>query len=314
MMTFEQKLTKYIEEGKIVFYDYLQYKKAAGWKNTVPGDNWERPLIVKPAFYNASFLHNLKDKYYLGLPIKEILKSTYSKKRSSLAVLALSLYFPKFIIVNFEASSCFDYFKEHFNFKTEDCINHTVLLVDLDGTKAIIDTTLGIITDLSIYEDLFKLTLSSTITSDALKETDTYTYLKKYANDDYKKFSDYESILDEFMFICETEANIMSKKPLTNDDLNLRKFLSEQVLTQSNKGSMIALNNALKNFFLGNGRYQYPDKNMYSLTDDNDDTCLYNIYDDSKKQDMVKVISSVVSKFKNRKVRKLTDTEGNKKA
>ena len=74
MTKFEEQMLKAQEEDKIIFYDYLQYKKAAGWFTKFSHINWNRPEVIKKAMYDANFLSNLPDYYFMGFPIKELLK------------------------------------------------------------------------------------------------------------------------------------------------------------------------------------------------------------------------------------------------
>lgn len=51
MSVWENKWRKAIDEDKIIFYDYISYKRAAGWCTGLINDDWGRPSEVKKARY-----------------------------------------------------------------------------------------------------------------------------------------------------------------------------------------------------------------------------------------------------------------------
>lgn len=68
---FERNLEWAKENEKVVYYDYINYKRAAGWWTGLINDDWHRPTTIQKAKYNGEFLHNLSDYYFLGFPIKK---------------------------------------------------------------------------------------------------------------------------------------------------------------------------------------------------------------------------------------------------
>ena len=61
---FEINLELAQENDKVVYYDYISYKRAAGWWTGLRNDDWNMITIIQKAKYNGEFLNNLPN-YYL---------------------------------------------------------------------------------------------------------------------------------------------------------------------------------------------------------------------------------------------------------
>lgn len=61
---FERKLELAQENDKVVYYDYISYKRDAGWWTGLRNDDWNMITIIQKAKYNGEFLNNLPN-YYL---------------------------------------------------------------------------------------------------------------------------------------------------------------------------------------------------------------------------------------------------------
>ena len=112
---FERNLRWALECEKIVYYDYLNYKRAAGWWTGLINDDWNRPSVIQKAKYNGEFLHNLPYYYFLGFPIKELLKVSYANGHCHACAVALSLYFDDFEIITCNLQN----YASHYNIKSE---------------------------------------------------------------------------------------------------------------------------------------------------------------------------------------------------
>lgn len=74
----EERMKEVKDNDKVVFYDYLLYKRESGWLAGIFNDDWYRPKKIQIANYNGSFFRNLPEYYFLGFSIKELLKLYYS--------------------------------------------------------------------------------------------------------------------------------------------------------------------------------------------------------------------------------------------
>ncbi|MCH5167303.1 MAG: hypothetical protein J1F35_05360 [Erysipelotrichales bacterium] len=298
MTKFEKNLLNAQNEDKIIYYDYLSYKKAAGWTSGAVVDDWRRPMIVKKAKYNGNFLNSLPDYYFLGIPIKELLKSTYASGFSAACTVALSLCFDDFEIITCNLAN----YAEH---TKNDYFESTFLVVDIDGVKTAIDPTFGFITDYDTYNEIFNLQEIKKISSDQVKDTKTYDHIKSlrdYVGPEISKdnvlvlqkgswsptlaHEMYEMVLDEHMYFCEGDAKIIREnkeddKALTMDDVVLADFIGRSLLATSTKGCIISWRRKYNNKDVGNARFIYPATVLNSLEDDEKDNNLYSIYDSS---------------------------------
>ena len=286
MTIFEEQMLKAQEEDQIIFYDYLRYKKAAGWKTRFSDTDWLRPEKIKKARYDANFLKNLPDYYFLGFPIKELLKTDYSNGKCSACAIALSLCFDDFEIVTCNLKNYVDYHNEYYTKKTED-FEHTVLLVNLDNRKVVIDTTFGFITDIKTYNDIFKMENVSILFSDEIKKTEVYKYINDRKN--IKVLSEKNNIEDkelqkehiekitEYENLCKQYKNEYNKR--------LESFINVDLLNTSNKEIFIKWS-LLIYVRPDNLHIEYPNKNLNSLEDDEFDLTLddRSLYEETKRR------------------------------
>lgn len=317
MTKIDDKLLAAQNNDKVVFYDYLSYKRAAGWENGLNSNDWIRPKNVRRAIYNSDFLRNLPDHYFLGIPVKELVKSSYSVCYSHACAVALSLYVKDFELITFKSKSYNEkYLKKH----KKRIVNEeqTVLVIDLDGVKTVVDTTAGLITDYETYKSIFDLKDINVITSDDLNKTRTYSYIKSLKdfsgpdlnNDNIYVALDgnllpleenekYETCLDEYMFLCETDGNIREySKELTIEDIHLRNFLGNLLLNTSNKSCIRMWRIMLSRQNIGNTKFKYPEINMFSLEHDEIDHNLYSVYKNDRSNNLHRIIASRLKSVK----------------
>ena len=282
MTAYEEQLLKAQEEDKIIFYDYLRYKKAAGWKTRFSEDDWIRPEVIKKARYDSNFLRNLPDYYYLGFPIKELLKTTYSNGKCSACAIALSLCFKSFEIITCNLKNYADYYNLNNSNNKTDKYDHTILLVNLCDRKVVIDTTFCFITDIVTYNNIFQMEDVNILLSNNIKDTNVYKYIEDikrislFFQKNKELGSEQINKIREFENLCKEYKNV---------DIRLQEFINEDLLSNSNsntfkKWSML-LNNRLHNL-----KVKYPDKNLFSLEDDEFDLTLDNVssYETTKKR------------------------------
>lgn len=138
MTKYEENMLKAQNAGKVVFYDYLAYIKRAKAKDE----------SIQKAEYNADFLEELPNYYFLGLPIKELLKEYFANGSCHLCAVALSLCFDEWQIITCNLAN----YAEYMGFEDYE---HSIILVRLNGEEKVIDSTFCLITDLETYEDIF---------------------------------------------------------------------------------------------------------------------------------------------------------------
>ena len=61
---FERNLELAQENDKVVYYDYISYKRDADLWTGLRNDDWNMITIIQKAKYNGEFLNNLPN-YYL---------------------------------------------------------------------------------------------------------------------------------------------------------------------------------------------------------------------------------------------------------
>jgi len=290
---FEQNLEWSQENEKIVYYDYISYKRAAGWWTGLRNDDWHRPTVIQKAKYNGEFLHNLSDYYFLGLPIKELLKLSYANGHCHACAVALSLYFKNFEIITCNLKNYANYYtiksKNSFNGSQElDEYEHTFLLIDLDGKKTVIDTTFGFITDYETYKIIFNPNKIRTITSEQLKDVEPYQYIKSLRdyNVDLNCFhqiyikeknewitteeeKEFDKIIHDYMDMCKNYAN--------NQNTHLQDFINRCLFRTSNSTSHWHWRNHLEY----GDKLEYPQIILSSLEDDEFDERLDGVWKDT---------------------------------
>ena len=281
MTYYEKHLIDAQNQDKVVYYDYLLYKRAAGWWTGLINDDWNRPTKIEKARYNAEFLQNIPNYYFLRVPIRELIKSDSSGGYCHACAVALSLCFKDFEIMTCNLKSYNDYY--HTKVKSLDKeFEHTVLVVDIEGKKTVIDTTWGFITDLETYKDIFCINNVRIISSDEIKNTEIYKFIEsrklikcpsydEYIRDteDYQKYS---KEIHKYMDMCKNYKN--------NNNAHLRDFFNRCLYKTSNSSCVWNWRSDL-HFKTCNRRFIYPENNMYSLVDDEKDENLYSEYKDT---------------------------------
>lgn len=288
---FERNLELAQENDKVIYYDYYCYKRAAGWWTGLRNDDWNRPTTIQKAKYNGEFLHNLSDYYFLGFPIKELLKLSYANGYCHACAIALSLYFKDFEIITCNLKN----YAEHYTIKSKnsfygsqelDEYEHTVLLIDLDGKKTVIDTTFGFITDYETYQVIFNPNKIRIITSEQLKEVEPYQYIKSLK--DYKldlkwfhyikkddewitteEKKEYDKIIHDYMDMCKNYIN--------SENSHLQDFMNRCLFRTSNSTSHWNWRIHLEH---GN-ELEYPSITLLSLEDDEFDERLDGVWEDT---------------------------------
>ena len=277
MSIYEVKILNAQENDKIVYYDYLQYKRGAGWWTGLINDDWHRPYKIKRAKYNASFLNNLPDYYFLGIPIKELLKSVMSNGRCHACAIALSLCFKEFEIYTCNLRNYAAHYNERSSNKIDE-YEHTFLVINNDDIKTVIDTSFGFITDIDTYNDIFSLDDVRVISSNILKNTEIYKFIEDRKNivgpsseseskedEEYQKYSD---DINKYMDMCKTYKN--------NKDEHLQDFFNRCLYRTSNSYYIWRWRYTLE-FKHGNSKAVYPTTDMFSLIDDEFDENLYSL-------------------------------------
>ena len=291
---FERNLKWAQECEKVIYYDYLSYKRAAGWWTGLRNDDWNRPSVIQKAKYNGEFLHNLSDYYFLGFPIKELLKNSYSSGRCHACAVALSLYFKDFEIITCNLKNYVDHYKikskNNINgYKQLDEFEHTFLLINLDGKKTVIDTTFGFIADYETYRIIFNPNKIRTITSEQLKCVEPYQYIKSLK--DYKvnlncfhqiyikeknewvtteEEKEFDKIIHNYMDMCRNYIN--------NENIHLQDFINRCLFRTSNSTVHWHWRNYLE---YGGDELDYPRTILSSLKDDEFDERLDGVWKDT---------------------------------
>ncbi len=282
MQTYEEKLKKLQAEDKVIYYDYLMYKRALGWQTGFTNDDWIRPAVINRAFYDASFLANLPNYYFLGFPLKEIIKSSYANGRCHACGLALSLTFEKFAIITADLKDYLDYYNRHSLVKLDE-FEHTFLLTKINGEDKVIDTTFGLITSLENYDFLFSLKKIHIITSDEIQNLEIYQDLlkqKNYIGPNYdaeikqtRAYQKYYKKMQEFTDICQ---NYKHENP------NIANFVNRCLYNSIRFSSLEDLRYCLEYKPLKEMQITYPQNNMFSLKDDVNDNLLDGYFADTK--------------------------------
>ena len=278
---YEKRMQEVMDNDKVVFYDYIMYKKAAGWRTKFTKDDWSRPFKIARAKYHAAFLQDLPDYNFLGIPIKTLLKSRYSDGYCHACAVALSLCFDEFELITCNLSN----YADHYTHKTDrkvDEFEHTFTLVDLNGKKVVIDTTWGILTDYDTYNYIFDLTDIRSISSRDLKNTEIYQFVEARKYDvgpsyesELKKdsaYSKYYSMICEYMNLCKNYIN--------PDNKHLQDFMNRCLYRTSNSACIDDWR--ITQYYQNSHQIQYPAKDLFSIVDDEFDFTLEGKYAQTK--------------------------------
>ncbi len=263
---------KYLKDNdKVSFYDYITYKREAGWWCGKYQDDWHRPKEIKKTLYNA-FLTRLPDYYFLGFPIKELLKSSYSNGYCYTCSLALSLYFDDFEIILANLKNYANHCKKVFQFNYQE-YPHAFLKAKINNHEYIIDTTWGMITDYDSYDYLFSLEDIKKITSKDLDNTKVYQYLKKmkkikspsYKDREKEEYIDYLNDLNKYVKYCYEYKS---------DNLVLEDFIRSCLIADRIESTILYWQE--KYYYKKDlcDRVNFPKENMLSTIDDRNDFLL----------------------------------------
>ena len=133
----EERYAKACNDGLIIHYDYDRYVEE-GSKSK----------------YDESFLRDLPDKYFLGLPIKKLITKKYSSGLCHSLSLAVGLCFDDFELVTANLALYNEFYRSKIvSYKSE--FNHSYVIVTINGERKVIDPVFGIITDIDTYENVF---------------------------------------------------------------------------------------------------------------------------------------------------------------
>ena len=281
MTLFEERLTEMHNQDKIIYYDYLLYKRAVGWWTIWNNDDWHRPTKIKRARYKSEFLQKIPNYYFLGIPVKELIKSTLSNGYCHACAVALSLCFDDFSIITCNLKN----YAEHCISKSGDSLDdyeklpefeHTFLVIDIENKKTVIDTSFGFITDLETYNYIFQIDNVRMLSSKELKNTEIYKFIENRKllegptyEDDLKETEAYQKYSKEIHKYMETCKNYKN-----NNDTHLEDFFSRCLYRTSNNYCLWSWRTGL-HFKHCNHRYKYPTHDMFSLEDDEFDENLY---------------------------------------
>lgn len=285
---FNEKFDRAVENEKIIFYDYLEYKRYIGWSTFGFNDDWQRPSSLEYAVYNADYISSLPNIYYLGISVKDIIRSSWSNGRCHACSVGLSLCYDDFKLVTCNLKN----YAEYYNVNTEpvyvECYDeadmiaskkyeHTFLVLE---DKTVIDTTFGILTDIDTYEDVFGVENKKIVTKDEIKNTKIYKFLLQHkdliappywcpCNDKEKKIQqDFEDIIKEYIEGCKNYKN--------EDNVHLQDFISRCLYRTTHQDCVDDwISNMDKKFI---NHRDYPRRNMVSIIDDINDEFLYSKY------------------------------------
>lgn len=293
MTFYEKKIKEAQDADKIVYYDYLAYKRAAGWWTGLINDDWHRPQEIKRAKYHADFLQNLPNWYFLGFPIKELLKSCYSAGYCHSCAIALSLCFYDFEIITCNLKTYADHYSEKSNEKVND-FEHTFIVININDRKMVIDTTWGMITDFNTYNGIFKINKVRKITSSEIKKTKIYKFIEARKNipgpsyeseiKDTEEYEKYRSELHEYMNMCKHYINIKN--------LHLQDFMNRCLFRTSNSTCLWNWRCSLEYKSILDFRIEYPKTDMLSIECDEFDMII-----DSRCQDTKEINSRILENY-----------------
>lgn len=259
---------------KIIYFDYINYKLAAGWFQLITRTDWHRPKKIKKAKYDGTFLENLPKYYFLGIPFNKLFRLEYSSRSCHSMALALSMCFDEFEIVTANLKNYWEYYYKHTHSKIGK-FEHTFLVVNIDGKKMIIDTTWGMITDYDTYNYIFDLQDIKIISSDEIKKTEIYQFMQenkylKGPSEESERIKDeewenYDKIIYHHMDLCKNYKN--ENNPHLQDFFNRCIYITSNISTVEHW--------RLSQQFEYRRVFTYPTIKMDSLVDDEFDNNLF---------------------------------------
>lgn len=277
---YEERMKRANDKDKILFYDYLCYKRTVGWRSGLVGFDWNRPSKINKAKYCSSFLNNLPNYYFLGFPIKELLKSSYSKGLCHACSVALSLCFDDFEIVTCNLANYVDYCNHKYGNYLDE-FEHSFIVVNLDGVKTVIDTTWGIITDYEVYKYIFNINNVRIISSNELKNTDVYKLIsdkKHYVGPSFLNILHKDNFYDDYALMFEEYLNLC-KNYTNSDNAHLQDFINRCLYSTSCESCF----NKLRYSESYEDKVQYPNHDLYSIDDDETDFILDSPFEKTRK-------------------------------
>ena len=171
--------------------------------------------------YDPDFISNLPDYYFLGLPIKEIIKSNCSNKLCHFLSLALGLCFDDFELVVSNQKNYLETYNKVYN-KNIIEFEHTYIIVSIDGTKKVIDIPRGIIMDVDAYYDVFGIEEKYKYTKQDFINEEPVKLILDHINDispklmegdkDENKIRDYKLFIEKYIELCENYSNVQEFK------------------------------------------------------------------------------------------------------
>lgn len=287
MGTYIDRMESVKTNDKIVYYDYIKYKEAAGWHTSIIADDWYRPTIVKKSKYHSGFLQSLPNYYFLGFPIKELLKSSYSNHYCHSCAVALALCFDDFEIVTCNLKAYADYLKKNFSDYDDNTeFEHTFIVINIDVKKIVIDTTWGMITDYDTYDYIFHLNKIRRISSSELKNTEIYEFIESRkliagpSHESYLKDSEdylkYRADLQVYMDMCQNYSNDKNK--------HLQDFFNRCLYRTSNSTCLWDWRGTLYYKHIIDTQIEYPSIDMISIEDDEYDFLLDSSKEETKQR------------------------------
>ena len=223
---------------KIIYFDYINYKLAAGWFQLITRTDWHRPKKIKKAKYDGTFLENLPKYYFLGIPFNKLFRLEYSSRNCHSMALALSMCFDEFEIVTANLKNYWEYYYKK-TYSKLGKFEHTFLVVNIDGKKMVIDTTWGMITDYDTYNYIFDLQDIKVISSDEIKKTEIYQFMQenKYLKGPSEEseiikdeeWKNYDKIIYHHMDLCQNYKN--ENNPHLQDFFNRCVYRTSNIST-----------------------------------------------------------------------------------
>ncbi len=285
MDLYEQRMKDAQDNDKVIFYDYLSYKRAAGWWTGLINDDWNRPYKIERAKYYAAFLQNLPNYYFLCFPVKELLKSCYSGGYCHACAVALSLYFDNFEIITCNLINYANHYNQKSNSKI-DKFEHTFIVINFKNKRTVIDTTWGMITDYNTYKYIFNIDKIKIIHSSELKNIEIYQYIKKRIYDigpsyeselhEDEVYEKYSLMLHEYMDICKNYSN--------SNNSHLQDFITRCLYQTSNSACLDDWRMSLHFKPIIDFQIQYPTNDLFSFADDEFDFTLDSPHKDTKEK------------------------------
>ncbi len=200
--------------------------------------------------------------YFLGLPIKELVKEYFSNGECHSCAIALSLCFDECELITCNLANYAEYLG------CED-YEHSIILVKLNGEAKVIGTTFCLITDLETYKDIFAPDSVRVIKKEELKRADAYKFIDSLKDS-------YIAPPDERLWLENKEPSLIEQehqKLLRHfDDLCLNyynensQYLTDFIRRCLSRNFCYAVHNSLR-ISLKYNKFEYPKANLISLED-----------------------------------------------